>query len=114
MCKLELVEHNMVDVNMSHNKTIKKYIRTGKCLRCGACGCEKLKCLHFEWQDGLATCTIYNDRDHEICEECTEYMSKKYGKKVVISHKQCITFPDNPKLNVIKNGKCGYKFEEIS
>ena len=103
----------MVDVNMDRNKITKKYARSGECLRCGACGCEKLGCLHFKWEDELATCLIHNCRDMDICEKCTEYMSKKYGKKVVINHKQCITFPENPGFNVIKDGKCGYKFEEI-
>ena len=93
-----------------HGKT---YRRTGKGLRCGACGCEKLGCLHFEWQDGLATCRIHNNRDKEICEECSENLSKKCGKKAIISHKTCPDFPDHPELNVIKNGVCGYQFEEI-
>lgn len=92
----------------------KTYIRTGECLRCGVCGCEKLECLHFQWQDGLATCLIFDKRDEEICEECTNYMSEKYNKRVVISHKQCLTFPENPGFNVIKNGVCGYKFEEVN
>jgi len=101
-------------VNMSHNKTTKKYVRIGECLRCGACGCEKLGCLHFRWENGLATCLIYDNRDKEICEECTDSMSKKYNKRVVISHKQCITFPSHPELNVIKTRVCGYKFEEVN
>ena len=92
----------------------KTYKRIGQCLRCGKCGCEKLECLHFKWQDGLATCLIHDGRDKEICEECTSYMSEKYGKRVVISHKQCISFPENYGFNVIKNGVCGYKFEEIA
>jgi len=94
----------------NHGKTFK---RTGECLRCGACGCDKQPCLHFTWQNGLATCLIYNDRDKEICEECTEYMTKKYGKKVVISHRSCIGFPDYPNITVINEGVCGFKFEEI-
>jgi len=84
--------------------------RLGECLRCGACGCEKLGCLHFTWRDGLATCLIYDRRDIEVCEECTAHASQKHGKRVVIGHRQCIGFPSNPRVNVITTGVCGYSF----
>lgn len=102
----------MSKIIKNHGKT---FLRTGTCLRCGVCGCEKLGCLHFKWEDSLATCTIYNDkkRDAEICGECTEYMSEKFGKEVTINHKTCKDFPGHPDLNVIKTGICGYKFKEI-
>ena len=84
----------------------KKYKRTGECKRCGDCGCEKLKCIHFIWKDGLATCLIYNERKDEICKECLE----KTGLK--INHKNCITFPSIP-ANVKNYKQCGFKFKEI-
>ena len=83
----------------------KKYHRIGKCNRCGAC---RLKCPHFKWVNGLATCMIYDKRS-EICEEC----SAKYAGKRKITHQNCINFPNHPGLSVIESGKCGYKFIEI-
>ena len=94
-----------------HGKT---YRRTGKCLRCGACGCEKSMCLHFIWQEGLATCTIYDSRNEEICEMCTAYMTKKYGKRVVVDHRGCVRFPDYYNVRVVNEGVCGFKFEEVT
>ena len=73
----------------SHNI---KFIRSGKCKRCGAC--EKSSCPHLTWEDGLATC-------------------KTYGKGDYLEWR-CDVFPDGPFCKVILEGICGYKFEPLT
>lgn len=76
------------------------FVRSGECLQCGLCGCEKLGCPHFEWRGSKAHCRIYKDRaDH--CDVCG------------MTHQSCIDFPDNPWIWVVRDGQCGYTFERV-
>ncbi len=78
----------------------------------GTCGCEKLKCPHFVWQNGLATCLIYEQRG-QYCKKCSDAKTTVCKTTRIIDHQHCIDFPQSPFLNVIKSGVCGYKFTKI-
>jgi len=73
------------------------FIRSGSCNRCGACGCEKMDCPHFSYAGRYATCDVYDTRN-DMCEQCG------------ISHDNCVGFPDNPWVRVVREGICGYTF----
>jgi hypothetical protein len=68
-----------------------EFIRLGSCQQCGACGCDKEPCPHWHEIDGKHWCAIYNER------EGTEWAN-------------CILFPDNPWIRVVRTGRCGYSF----
>jgi len=87
------------------NKTL---VRTGECNRCGQC-CIDEKCVHLKFENNLAICTIYNDRD-KLCDICNEKLVK-LGKEKKYTHKVCIDFPNHPYLNCLKTRKCGYKWQ---
>ena len=66
-----------------------RYVRKGKCLRCGFC-CLSENCEHFEWieKDGkkIANCKIFGKPERP---------------------EKCVNFPQAPPL---LNPKCGYYF----
>jgi len=78
------------------------FIRSGSCLQCGACGCDK-GCPHHYTQDGKSYCAIYADR-RLICRQCSD----KAGEE--ITHESCIHFPDNPWVTVCRDAVCGFTF----
>lgn len=86
------------------------FIRTGSCHQCGACGCDKWPCPHLDLvgvlKDGKFRCLIYEHREN-VCKECgdTIFFEENF------THRGCIQFPDNPWIRVVREGKCGYKFE---
>jgi len=84
----------MSDIFEVHGIT---FIRTGECRQCGACGCAKLKCPHFAMIRDKANCDIYDARE-QYCEECG------------MTHQSCIKFPDNPWIDVVRDGTCSYTF----
>ncbi len=77
-----------------------RFIRSGECSRCGACGCERDGCPHFEHKQGLASCKIYNRRDR-FCAQCDT------------AHQGCIEFPDNPWIHVVRDGRCSFTFKRL-
>ena len=77
-----------------------KFIRTGKCKQCGACGCGD--CPHHTEADGLHWCDIY-DKRREKC-LCSQTDND-------LTHSNCIGYPDNPWIGVVRQGICGYTFE---
>ena len=71
-----------------------EFIRYGSCHQCGACGCNKEPCPHHYMKDGLHWCAIYDEREN------TEYAN-------------CILFPDNPWVWMVRRGICGYHFRRV-
>jgi len=69
-----------------------KFYLLGECKRCGAC--EKPSCPHLTWEDGLATCKVYGEK---------EYFELN-----------CHIFPDSPFCDVILDGICGFKFVPVT
>ena len=67
------------------NLTHLRYIRKGKCNRCGWC-CLNEKCEHFEMGEKIATCKTYGSKDRPI---------------------RCVLFPEMPP---ILHDDCGYYF----
>jgi len=89
-----------------------KFIRTGKCKRCGAC--EKPSCPHFKMIKGLATCDVYEGRD-KVCKLCTNDKSGIwYSQGEPVTHANCKKFPDNPFCRVVREGICGFKFTSVT
>lgn len=80
-----------------------EFERAGSCNRCGECNCAK--CPHHIPDGGGSLCAIYDSR-HLECKPCSE---KKFNRSV--THQGCIIFPDNPWINVIRRGVCGYTFK---
>lgn len=60
-----------------------RYIRQGKCYRCGFC-CEYSQCKDLVYEDGKAVCTIYDERPQ-----------------------RCVVFPQAPP---ILTETCGFYF----
>lgn len=90
------------------------FVRTGKCNRCGACNCEKFNCPHFSWDAEHKTVCSIHDKLTKVCKVCTEdEKGTFYDDGKPVTHQMCADFPSHPWLNVIKEGKCGYKFTEI-
>jgi len=85
----------MADYIISHGIN---FIRSGGCIQCGECGCERDACPHFEYKKGVPSCKVYTRRD-QYCNTC--------GK----THQGCIDFPDNPWVWVCRDGICGYAWE---
>ena len=85
----------MSDIITSHGII---FIRSGECSQCGACGCERDNCPHFELKQGVPSCKIYTRRDRH-CNTCSR------------THQGCIDFPDNPWIGVVRDGTCAFTFE---
>ena len=79
-----------------------EFIRSGKCLQCGACGCKE--CTHNYEQDGLIHCLIYEWRAEPCLIPCSQ--TDNDG-----THSNCIGYPDSPWIRPIRSGVCGYSFE---
>lgn len=113
-CGLYVVENNRQeksDMKIIESHDI-KFIRTGKCKRCGAC--EKKKCPHFSMVNGLATCDVYEKRD-EVCQLCTnDSHSIWYDQGKPVTHSSCKEFPDGPFCRVVLKGICGFKFTPLT
>jgi hypothetical protein len=69
-----------------------EFIRHGSCKRCGVC--EKPKCPHLMWENGLATCKTYGSGDY-----------LKWN---------CHVFPNSPFCDVVRKRVCAYTFEPIT
>jgi len=74
------------------------FIRSGECSQCGACGCERDGCPHFQLKQGVPTCKIYAKRD-QYCQVCGQ------------THEGCIRFPDNPWIWDVRRHICAFSFE---
>lgn len=77
-----------------------KFVRSGKCVQCGACGCGDCS-HHLEW-DNKHWCAVYESRNL-VC-WCSHPDNDG-------THSNCIGFPDNPWIGVVRHGICGYSFE---
>jgi len=88
-----------------------KFVRKGFCNQCGGCDRECLECPHGERrEDGKVYCKI-QDHKSEVCEYCTNNPeSSWYRDGKPVTHQICVDFPNHPFLDVIKSGKCNYKF----
>ena len=75
-----------------------RFVRSGRCRQCGACGCGDEPCPHLFEARGKVWCEVYNRRE-EFCAECGT------------DHASCIGFPDNPWIHVVRSGVCGFSFE---
>lgn len=78
-----------------------RFVRTGSCNQCGACGCLTKDCPHAMSLNGKVFCAIYDQRD-QFCEECGH------------DHRYCIEFPTHPWCHVITDGVCGFSFWPVS
>jgi hypothetical protein len=66
---------------------------------CGEC-CKEIACSHLFVVDEFVTiCSIYDYRD----QYCPEHKA---------DHRGCITSPEHPDIDYLRNGKCTYYFEE--
>lgn len=78
-----------------------RFIRTGSCNMCGACGCDTdddgAPCPHLKIAGPNQSCKIYDTRD-QMCAECGH------------DHQYCIDFPSHPWVEVVRTGQCGFHF----
>lgn len=76
-----------------------RFIRTGSCVSCGACGCDRdddgSPCPHLKVSGPNQTCRIYDTRD-EVCVTCGH------------DHQYCIDFPTHPFTSAEIRATCGY------